>query len=262
MNYLSQNIRFLRKEAKLTQAELAEKVGVKRAVIGTYEEEKAEPKLKTLQLLAHFFGYTIHELVEEKLNEYLKSNKDIGGQNLRILPVTISTQNDEENMCLVPVKASAGYLTGFADPDYVGSLPQFQLPFSELSKNRTYRVFQTNGDSMLPVESGSYIISEYVEDWGNMADHKCYVVVTKNDGVVYKRVINKLKESNELVLVSDNQNYKPYNVEVENILEVWKAIGLINFSLPNGNTQLINLQAINDSLVEIKNDLKSLKTRR
>ncbi|MGB0431221.1 MAG: helix-turn-helix domain-containing protein [Bacteroidia bacterium] len=261
MNYLAQNIKYLRKKAKLTQAELAEKIGVKRAVIGTYEEQKAEPKLKTLRLLAKYFGYNIHEIVEEKLDAFTKTTVDISGKYLRVLPVLINQSSEHENVSLVPVKASAGYLTGHTDPDYIGNLPQFQLPFSELSSNRTYRVFQTNGDSMLPIESGSYIISEYVEDWHHIADYACYILVTKNDGVVYKRVINKLNHSQELILVSDNKIYKPYNLSADNIIEVWKAVGVVTFALPSGNSQEVNLQNINDSLAEIKKDLQSLKTR-
>jgi hypothetical protein len=45
------------------------------------------------------------------------------------------------------------------------------------------------------------------------------------------------------------------------ILEVWKALGVISFSIPNGRAQMVNLQHINDSLSEIKNDLRSLKMR-
>jgi transcriptional regulator with XRE-family HTH domain len=261
MSYLQQNIRFLRKKALLTQAQLAEKVGVKRAVIGTYEEGKAEPKLNTLRLIARFFGYNIHELVELKLDDTSKPNIDLKGENLRILPVTITAGSELENITVVPVKASAGYMTGYSDPEFVESLPQFTLPFKELSKNRTYRIFQITGDSMLPIETGSYIIAEYISDWNLIQDHQCHVVITKNEGVVYKRLINKLGDSQELILISDNQLYEPYTVAGNEILEVWKALGVISFSIPNGKAQMVNLQHINDSLSEIKKDLRSLKMR-
>lgn len=259
MSYLQRNIRFLRKQAKLTQAQLAEKVGVKRAVIGTYEEGKAEPKLNTLRLLARFFGYNIHELVEIKLDDESKPNLDLKGENLRILPVTITQGADHENITVVPVKASAGYMSGYSDPEFVGSLPQFSLPFQELSLNRTYRIFQITGESMLPITSGSYIIAEYISDWNLIQDHQCYIVLTKHEGVAYKRIINKLADSQELILISDNQLYEPFKVAGEEVLEVWKALGVISFAIPDGKAQMVNLQNISDSLSEIKQDLKTLK---
>ncbi|MFY0674865.1 MAG: helix-turn-helix domain-containing protein [Bacteroidia bacterium] len=261
MSYLSQNIRFLRKKANLTQALLAEKVGVKRAVIGTYEEAKAEPKLNTLRHIAKYFGFNIHELVELKLDSLSKPKFDLTGQNLRILPVTISKETGVENVTVVPVKASAGYMAGYGDPDFVESLPQFKLPFQELSQNRTYRIFQIEGDSMHPIASGSYIIAEYIQNWSTIQDHQCHIVITKNEGVVYKRVINKLTDNQELILISDNQLFEPYKVLGNEILEVWKALGVISFSIPSGKSQMVNLQHINDSLSEIKADLKSLKMR-
>ncbi|MBI1182810.1 helix-turn-helix domain-containing protein [bacterium] len=261
MSYLPYNLRYLRKKKQLTQAQLAEKIGVKRAVIGTYEEGKAEPRLNTLRLLARFFACNIHELVEVKMDESTRKSQDVSGQNLRVLPVVVDEVTQEETVPLVPVKAAAGYLSGFADPEYVGQLPQFVMPFPELSHKRSYRIFQTTGDSMLPVESGSYIIAEYVANWHDIQDFECYIVLTKNDGVVYKRLVNKVQQNHELLFISDNKEYKAYTVSTDEIVEVWKALGLISFKLPDSEQQFINLRSLNDILTEIRQDIKTLKPR-
>jgi transcriptional regulator with XRE-family HTH domain len=57
MNYVKNNLKFLRKKEALTQEQLATKIGVKRAMIGAYEEGRAEPRLHTLQHLAAYFRY-------------------------------------------------------------------------------------------------------------------------------------------------------------------------------------------------------------
>lgn len=261
MSQLSNNIRFLRKKAGLTQGELAEKLGINRAMISTYEEARSEPKLITLQHIAKFFGYNIHQLVEEPIDGNHKTAADASGQNLRILPIVVGADEKEERITLIPEKASAGYTTGYSDAEFVQSLPHFSLPFPEVSQPKSYRVFQTKGDSMLPIEEGDYLICEYVTDWHNLKDQQCYVVVTKNEGVVYKRVINKLASSGELLLQSDNPAYDPYTIKGADILEIWKSLGYTSFKLPDGKQQFFNLQSIADSLNALKKEISLLKEK-
>jgi transcriptional regulator with XRE-family HTH domain len=66
---LSDNIRHLRKLRGLTQEELANNIKIKRAVIGAYEEGRAEPKIQTLQNLAQFFSVTIDSLLNSELSK-------------------------------------------------------------------------------------------------------------------------------------------------------------------------------------------------
>jgi len=80
-------------------------------------------------------------------------------------------------------------------------LPKLNLPF--LSSNTTYRAFEITGDSMLPVPSKSIVIGEYVADLSHIKNGEAYIIITKEEGIVYKRVYNFLKESNGILLVSD-----------------------------------------------------------
>src|SRR5690606_26903848 len=110
--------------------------------------------------------------------------------NLRVLSVTVDANNNE-NIELVPVLASAGYLNGYNDPEYVKELPKFSLP---MFNQGTYRAFEIKGDSMLPLPSGTFIVTEYVENWQDIKAGQTYVIVSRNDGVVYKRIGSKFKE--------------------------------------------------------------------
>ncbi len=64
------------------------------------------------------------------------------------------------------------------------------LPIPELSSEETRRVFQIQGDSMLPFLPGSYVISSYVQDWTSIKTGELYVFLTQDQGVVFKRATN------------------------------------------------------------------------
>lgn len=257
-NLLASNIKFLRKNKNLTQDELADKVGVNRAMIGSYEEGRAIPKLQVLQAFSHYFGVTLDALILNDLDTPSEKamQPDEQGSNLRVLSTIVDRENNEL-ITLVTVKAAAGYLNGYADPDYVDTLPRFSLPFQEIAKERTYRAFQISGDSMDPIPSGAYIISEYVQDWHNINDGKTYILVTRDEGVVYKRVY--MHPSGELFLKSDNPQYDAYSVHMSRLLEVWKAVGYICTSIPEPDT--VSLSKLSSMMLEMKREIDGLKAK-
>ena len=218
--YLSKNIKILRKQKALTQAQLADRIGVKRAVIGAYEEGRSEPRLNLLQDICRYFNVSIDEILTKDLDKN-DISIPISGNHLRVLPIIVDRNTDEEQTPLVPVKASAGYALGYGDADYIGELPHFNLPFTELAGKKSYRVFQIEGNSMLPIVSGSYVICEYVQDWKTIRDNHCYVVVTQEDGVVYKRLENHITDKKEIKLISDNTDYEPYYLNIKNALKLF-----------------------------------------
>jgi len=250
---LSSNLKFLRKRADLTQAALAERLGVNRPVIGAYEEGRAEPRLHTLKHLAHFFKVSIDDLLDKDLSTGFRA-ADPEGKNLRILTIPIDPEKGEERATLVPVKAAAGYLAGFGDMEYIESLPRFSMPFPELPADRTYRVFQIEGESMLPIPPKSYVISEYVQDWTDLKTDERYVFLTQDEGVVFKRVReHPHKQSYELI--SDNPAFKPYFIHRSQILEVWKVRGVISFDLNAFGSGSAPMGEVLEALKRIENKL-------
>lgn len=259
MEYIGQNIKYLRKLKGLTQDELAKNIGVNRAMIGSYEENRAAPKLSVLQDISYFFDISIDALVKQKL--WQESNNGIlsdfiSGDKLRIIS-TVVDKDDKELITNVPIQASAGYTIGYSDPTYIEELPHFSLPLTELSKERTYRVFQIKGDSMEPIKSGSYIICEYLANWEEIYDGKPYILISRNDGIVYKRLYNKINETGEIILKSDNPEYDPYTLKAEEVFEVWKALGFISFSLPEPDD--LNISKLHNMILGMKNDIDKLK---
>ncbi|MCB8964761.1 MAG: LexA family transcriptional regulator [Bacteroidales bacterium] len=261
---LGLNIKHLRKIRNLTQDQLADKIGVNRAMIGSYEEGRAVPKLPALQILSHYFNVSIDNLVNTDLSAENSptgeaQNIDSTGKNLRVL-TTLVDRDNKELITLVPVKASAGYAKGYADADFVETLPKFSLPFPELSQERTYRAFQISGNSMEPIPSGAYIICEYQQNWSDVKNGKTYIVVTKDDGVVYKRLY--ISDDNTILLKSDNPEYNPYTIPLNSISEMWRALGYINFSLPEPDELHMGKLAamiykMQDEIDELKKEKKS-----
>ena len=247
---INTNLKFCRRELALTQAQMADKLGIKRSLVGAYEEGRAEPRLATLVNMARLFGITLDQLVTTDFSKK-KNTKIIGslpapdpdapdtddnpepptpaGGKLRVLAFTVD-KDQNENIELVPQKAAAGYLNGYADREYLEVLPKFRLPM--LSQTGTYRAFEIAGDSMLPIASGTVIVGRYVEEWTSIKDGTPCVVVSSRDGIVFKRVFNKLRSNAMLMLHSDNPNFSPYDVKADDVLEIWEAKSYISSTFP------------------------------
>ena len=260
MNYLGSNLRILRKQKNWTQADLANTLKVNRSLIGAYEEARSEPRLATLQILCHIFKVSLEDLLNKPLDKKAPSKISNPG-NLRILPVATEA-NGDELISLIPQKAAAGYTQGYADSEYIESLKAISLPLPELQQSGTLRIFQIEGDSMLPVQPGSYIIGEFVEDWRSIKNNLSYILLTLNDGIVYKRVENELAQNNRLLLKSDNRDYKPYYLEGDQILELWLAKGVLSFQVPQEqDIRDAENNLILASLEEMRKEMQQLKQK-
>ncbi|RZF61724.1 XRE family transcriptional regulator [Sphingobacterium corticibacterium] len=253
MSNIASNLKFLRKKKGLTQQQFADALEIKRASVGAYEEDRAEPKYELLRKIAQFYDLTMDELANDVIDEKWRPQPKSNASNLRVLSVTVDG-NERENIELVPVKASAGYLNGYGDPEYVAELPKFSLP---MFNQGTYRAFEIKGDSMLPLPSGSIIIGEYIENWHDIKPSQTYVVVSREDGVVYKRVAYKFKEDKGLKLVSDNKTYEPYWVSTEDIIEVWKAKAFISTELPEPSPEP-TMETLTSMMAQMQKTIKSV----
>jgi phage repressor protein C with HTH and peptisase S24 domain len=179
----------------------------------------------------------------------------IKGSNLRVLITSVNSEN-RENIELVGEKAKAGYTTGYADPEYIGELPVFTLPF--LSGKRKYRTFQLKGDSMHPIPDGSWVTGEFLQDWMNIVNGKAYIVFTLNDGIVFKILENNILKDGKLILYSLNPLYEPYEVHVNEVKEIWKFVNYISSELPE---PVLPEKQIFQSIAAMKNDLQRIKAK-
>lgn len=254
MANIAANLKYLRRKKKLTQQQFADIMEVKRSLIGAYEEDRAEPKYELLKRIASFFDLSMDEMANDTINDRWKPKEKGDGSSVRILSITVD-KNDRENIELVPVKASAGYLNGYADPEYISELPRFSLP---MFNQGSYRAFELKGDSMLPLQSGTVIIGEFIEDWFNLKPGLTYIIVSKTEGVVYKRIANKFKSDKGLKLLSDNKVYEPFYVDTEDILEIWGAKAFISTDFPEPNPEP-SLENLTSMMAEMQKNIANLK---
>lgn len=260
MSFLAENLRVLRKQQGLTQAHFADKIGSNRSAIGAYEEGRADPRLSTLTLMAHYFGVTIDELILTQMTTEGGRKKNHLDMPLRVLPVAVNAENPNSSMVtLVPDKAAAGYTGGFADAEFIEELPVLQLPFEEMRHSQTHRVFQIEGDSMLPIPSAAYIIASYTEGLESLKPGRCYVLVTQADGVVYKRAGNLDHNQGTLQLISDNPQFEPYDLELSQVREVWEAQGYVSFDLPGAGDYTPDLVEMKTMLADLQASVRKMQ---
>ncbi|MEP5613953.1 MAG: LexA family transcriptional regulator [Cyclobacteriaceae bacterium] len=247
------NIKFLRKKFGYTQETFAEALDINRPSVGAYEEGRADPRLTTLSKMAELFKVSVDELI----NDDLTQENHIPKQNVKILAVTVD-EAEEEHIQLVPTKAAAGYTNGYADPEYLTDLPKFNLPV--LPKSATYRAFEIQGDSMLPIVSGSIVVGKYIEQLSDISNGKTYVLVTKSEGVVYKRVFNYISEKGKLYLVSDNRSFDAYELDPEDVVEVWEGKAFISLEFPDPNSaNELSMDQLASMIGNLRNDVEKLK---
>ena len=255
---LPENLKAYRKEKGWTQQALADRLGLTRPTLGAYEEGRSEPKLSVLIDMSSCFGTSVDALVRG--SEEAQTEERARGEGLRILTVSVDAASDRERVVVVPVKAAAGYAHGYGDPSWVSQLPTFGLPLKELAPDATYRMFQIEGDSMLPIPSGSYILCQYVEDWMSVGGHRPHVIVTQNDGVVFKRIENDLPGGSRLVLHSDNPAFAPYAIAGDDVVEVWRAAAYLSFELPSAlDGQPASAASVRSALDTLRGEIHALK---
>lgn len=256
---LNENIRILRRRLSLTQDQFAQKLGIKRSLVGAYEEGRAEPRLELMQKMAEIFSMSVDQLIGQDFSSGAETVVKSYERGRDVLVVTVDAEQ-KHNIEFVPVKAAAGYLNGYADMEYVKELPLFSLPNL---KQGTYRAFEISGDSMLPLMPGSIVVGEYVENLKHIKNGKTYILVTEREGIVYKRVFNYLDENGSLFLVSDNRQYAPYQLRGEDVLEAWAAKAYISVQFPDvAEKQEVTVDQLASVMLDLQKEILDLKTKK
>jgi transcriptional regulator with XRE-family HTH domain len=263
--FFSSNIKFMRKRRGRTQDDVAVAINMKRSTLSGYENNVAHPGLEALIQFSNYFNIAIDTLIRVDLSKLPESQLRqiergydvyLKGSNLRILATTVNGDN-EDNIELVSEKAKAGYSGGFADPEYISILPTFRLPF--LSRQKKYRTFQISGDSMLPIPHGAWVTGVFIQDWTTLRDKDACIILTIDEGIVFKVIENRIKTEGKLVLHSLNPLYSPYDINTRDIRELWQFVHFISPKIPE-NPTLENYHLV-ETVKKLQQDMQVIQTR-
>jgi len=131
---LPQNLRYLRKQHKMSQEELAHQIGLNRGNIASYENGSAEPRICNLLKLCDLFGVSVMDL----------TNRDLS--NLTTLPAANG-------------KAKAPPGVNGLDPKLVEALHRQSEEMGELFKSiRTCCQFSFESGEELPKECRTLLV--------------------------------------------------------------------------------------------------------
>ncbi|WP_036984649.1 XRE family transcriptional regulator [Prolixibacter bellariivorans] len=242
--FFAGNIKFLRERRRMSQEALAAELGITRAKLAAIEAGNTKsPQPEDYLNFSEFFKISIDTLLkinlstlgEIKLRE-LEAGNDvyIRGGNLRVLAISVDSSNNE-NVEYVPVKAKAGYMAGYNDPEFIASLPKYSLP--NLPAQGTFRVFPSIGDSMLPVPENSDIVTQYVEDWTTIKpDTPCIVILKGQQDFVFKMVT--VNPNGTILLKSLNSMYEPYSVDASDVMEIWRFYAYTSKEFPEARSEM------------------------
>lgn len=210
----SLDIKKYRKEMKLTQEELAKKLGITKRTIINYEKGEIIPESK-VKLFQHLMSESISQLHEE----------------------AIQVNYSEMNVMFVPLVSSyayAGFLNGFGDEEYIDELPK--VSWADDKEHRgDYLCFEVKGDSMEDGTSESILEGDILlcrnvrqEFWKSKLhiNKWDFVIVHKEDGILVKRIIKHDVETGDLVLHSLNDYYEDKTINLKDVAKILNVVDI------------------------------------
>lgn len=287
-NQFAKNLIFLKDRNKETFASIGLRAGVSANTVSNWVEERTEPKISDVNKISQIFEIPPSDLlftdlesvnlnnavVVKKNAKNVNRNVDLNvnpkaqkgqildaeqglidgsmvaepriGYGASELPKVVTVDSSgRDNISYVSVKARAGYLLGFGDPAYIEKLPAFTVPGYT---HGTYRLFEVDGHSMFPTLQAS---DRVITRWAGISevrDDRVYVIVTKNDGVLIKRIINRYQEG-KIIAKSDNNHggeFPALVLDLSEIIEIWYVVERWTRQLPGPGEiykRIVNLEA-------------------
>lgn len=172
--------------------------------------------------------------------------------------VVVTDISDNEVIPFIGQKAAAGYLQGLSDPEYLENRPPIVIPSV---RGATFRGFEVTGQSMYPTfHHGDIVIGQWEDSLENIRDRRIYILVTKSEGIVIKRLLNRINDSGKIIAISDNDDklqYGNYTIDPSDVQELWYWKAGVKMQAPEPSrlyTRMNNLEAQVTILMEQLNN--------
>lgn len=142
------------------------------------------------------------------------------------------------------------YLMKNKEFSFLRTLTEFHLPTLPPGD---YRAFEATEDFAF---EGALLIGSLIKDWFDITDSKNYVLVTKPQGIIYRRVYNQVKIKGTLLLSSDNHRFPSTEISINDVIEIWEIKAFLSYSLPEPS---ISFDKLSNLVGEMKFELDRLK---
>ena len=215
---------------------------------------RSEPSVSRLIELSDYFQIPVDLLVRNDLSRSGATSFIEVGSKRVLFPITVNEAN-EDLIEVVTAKASAGYLRGYEDPEYIERLQKIKVALlaygnaSRFSHQRRVHVAR-QGRRLTSWASLWKVLSD-------IKDGSTYVVLTKEDGLVYKRVYD-LDRKGRLSFVGVRQQIlRPFQgAHADHVLELWAFSCCINTQ--EYHQEELKLSSIAQMLQDLRIELKSI----
>jgi phage repressor protein C with HTH and peptisase S24 domain len=284
-------IKQIRTDSGQTQEQFAKSIGLKRDNYAQIEIGKQLPSYETISAIVRVYNKSYSWIIEGKEGKVFSQesakgdSKDRGkvtgkvtGKVAEPNELDSYTKNltptiiDTDGIKLVPIvdiKAAAG--TGYLNTETLEAEDVIHLP-ATLLKSGHHLCIRIKGTSMSPTfQDGGYLIIRLLEldEWVNMLNERCYVIVDKDGKTYVKRVKNRFSGGDKgfIVLSSDSPDkasHPTFNLHPQEIAHIWYVEWYFTAKMPNIHDQyysrVSNLEDKVDLLAEelagVKKQLK------
>ncbi len=259
---VSQNIKSLRRKYHYTQEQLAQQLGIKRSLLGAYEEARAKPRLEILVKAATLFNVSVDQLVAEDMSRQEPVSQRHSPSEKPPLPVRSDTV-----IPLLEREAQAQYFSRREDQTYLAGLPTISLPMAN-SQHHTYRAFEITDDAMWPLTPGTIVVGQREENLQALEDGLTYIVCTRQEGMMARRIFNRIQENGSLLLLPANPAHVKITLSVlGKEVEVWKVICYISQQLPfaektASSAHTLDLAQLTALVLELQQEVIKLKEQK
>lgn len=177
------------------------------------------PSYDKAKILADYFGVSVEWLMTGEENKS-SSEVQIVDTNVMMVP-------------LVNQYAHAGYMSGYADEEYVETLPKIPWIVDKEYKGR-YISFEVKGDSMddglkHSYEQGDILLCREINpDYWKCKLHihqwDAFVIVHKTEGIVVKQIIDHDVEKGIITVHSFNPIYEDYKIDLREVAQIFNVV--------------------------------------
>ncbi len=283
MSTVSENIRYLRKLKGYTQEQFAEQIGIKRSLLGAYEEARANPNEIYLDSMAEVLGVSVENLLNDDLKErvrklgtgnILKLNPDrtepaasspapVADRESMERPLSDKTGRQEEE----PVKsaqmdlfaggpasaAKAAHSVAPATAIPAGTAPVSAGDFMEslralLESRGGIRLFSDLEDMPL---RGVHLIGARLDRTNLIENNALYILMTSDGQVLFRRAFNQIAIKGTVILSSDFPDKPTKELPESSISEVYRYIATVQTDAPSAVVPVRKLKELTDEMVRL-----------